>query len=274
MSAPAPSAPPASKPVKLLRYANRKLLRPWVTEAKRVLVWTAGVPQTFVADRLGEFRYRCQTKTEVGRTADYGYEMGSLAAFLFLLGPQDVVWDIGASVGLFTTHCAKKAAKVVAFEPDPPTFARLKENVALNGLDAKVVFENCALGAENGELELFSDGLEGFAPAAARLGRHSRSFKVPVKTVDGLVAAGLPAPTAVKIDIEGAEILALRGAVRTLNGAEAPRLLFLEVHPQFLPAFGATAEDVLKIIQAAGYVMVGAQMRAEQNHVVAVKARP
>ena len=57
-------------------------------------------------------------------------------------------------------------------------------------------------------------------------------------TVDRLVADDAPLPTVLKIDVEGAELLVLRGATALLASTSSPRLIFLEVHPQFLPSLG------------------------------------
>ncbi len=68
----------------ILRAFNRRLLRPWANEARRFLAGQLRLPLTITVDRLGEFRFRVQNTTELGRTLDYGHEMGSLAAFLFI----------------------------------------------------------------------------------------------------------------------------------------------------------------------------------------------
>lgn len=255
----------------ILRAFNRRLLRPWANEARRFLAGQLRLPLTITVDRLGEFRFRVQNTTELGRTLDYGHEMGSLAAFLFLLTPEDIVWDIGASVGLFSVHSAARTAKVVAFEPDPPTLARLKENVDLNRLGDRVMLRGCAVGEARGTLELASDGLHGFAPALAtgQLGRHRATVSVPVETIDELVAAGIPAPTVVKIDIEGAEILALKGGAKVLSGPGRPRLIFIEMHPHFLPNFGSSAEETERLLISYGYRLLSTQKRAEQYHLIA-----
>lgn len=271
---PSPKPFPFVLPMPNLTTLHRRLLRPWSTELRRFVANRFRMPVTLTADRLGEFRFRAQNATEVARTLDYGHELVSLAAFLFLLKPDDVVWDLGASVGLFTVHAAARCSEVVAFEPDPPTFARLKENVALNGFSGKVRFEGCAVGQEPGTLELSTDGLHGLAPSLAMGtdGRHKNRVAVPVETIDRLVGKGVPAPTVLKVDIEGAEILALRGGRTVLSGPKRPRLLFVEVHPLFLPNFGATADDVDRCVVECGYRLLSTQKRDAQYHLIAVAA--
>lgn len=75
-----------------------------------------------------------------------------------------------------------------------------------------------------------------------------RTLDVGAPTIDSLRESGaLPTPTVLKFDTERAEILALRGAARLLNGPSAPRMLFLEVHDSLLPCFGSSASEVLAI---------------------------
>lgn len=259
---------------RVLRYANRRLVRPWVNEVRRSLAYGLRSEQTLVADRYGEFRFRVSNAVEVGRTLEYGYEPVALAALLFLLREEDVVWDVGASVGLFTVHCAARARRVVAFEPDAETFARLQQNVALNDLADKVDLQQLALGDTPGELQLATDGLDGFAPTlSAKLARHHGSISVPVETIDGLISRGVPPPDVIKIDIEGAEILALRGGSRLLLGPHRPRVLFVELHPRFLPAFGGSESEITRIIKDAGYSILSTQTRADQYHLLAMDSR-
>lgn len=257
---------------RILRAANRRLIRPFANELRRGLAFALHVEQTVVADRYGEFRFRVGNRIEVGRTLDYGYEPVPLGAFLFLLRDDDVVWDVGASVGLYTVHSAARCRCVVAFEPDAATFARLGQNVGLNGLTSKVQLHQLALGEAPGELQLATDGLDGMAPTlTTRFERHSRSIAVKVETIDLMIAQGAPHPDVVKIDIEGAEILALRGARGLLNGPRPPRLLFVELHPRFLPAFGGSQGDVMQLLTDAGYQVVSMQERGAQYHVLAMR---
>src|SRR5262249_54856442 len=60
------------------------------------------------------------------------------------------------------------------------------------------------------------------------------------------------APNLVKIDFEGAEVLALRGAAGLMN--EVRPLLLLALHPQFLPEFDCTASDMVELLRERRYL--------------------
>jgi len=75
-------------------------------------------------------------------------------------------------------------------------------------------------------------------------------------------------PTLVKIDIEGAEILALRGMNKLLSSKDAPRYLFIELHPDFLKGFRSSIEECVTIIESFGYVAEYSRSRADQFHYI------
>jgi len=62
------------------------------------------------------------------------------------LNPErdEILIDIGAHIGKYTIHFAKKGVKVIAVEPSPEFFNILQRNVQINGLESKVRFLNVA----------------------------------------------------------------------------------------------------------------------------------
>jgi hypothetical protein len=72
----------------------------------------------------------------------------------------------------------------------------------------------------------------------------------------------------IKMDIEGAEGLALRGMSNLFSSPHPPRSLFVEIHPSFLRHFDASVEDVLNLIDSAGYRGVYHTSRDEQEHYI------
>lgn len=76
---------------------------------------------------------------------------------------------------------------------------------------------------------------------------------IPRHSLDGLLAPAIPAgtPLLIKIDVEGAELIVLRGASQLLRQHQ-PTLL-LSVHPQFLPSFQQSSADVAAFLQDHDY---------------------
>lgn len=209
-------------------------------------------------------RFEITSRVEAFRVERFGGEEEFVRQILGAVGPGDVLFDIGACVGLISIHAAKKGARVVSFEPDPEYAIRLKTNLALNSISVEHV--SWAVSDRDGKATLFTDGAGGASPSLRDLGRKGQ-VTVPTRAIDAALAAGeIPFPDVVKMDIEGAEILALRGMRGLLHSPRAPRVIFLELHPEFLPAFGASSDDVLALLRDAGYMIEHEARRQDQQH--------
>jgi FkbM family methyltransferase len=129
--------------------------------------------------------------------------------------PNSVFWDIGANVGFYSLLASKLvgSGKVFAFEPVPRNLEYLRKHIVLNRVTNVEVLP-LAVSDKNGSAnfhveQTFSMG---------HLSREGGGIEVSTATLDSLLDEGkvLP-PDCVKMDIEGAELLALRGAARTFQ---------------------------------------------------------
>lgn len=168
------------------------------------------------------------------RKAHHGLmtEIDELAAFLNDIRSDDVVWDVGAHLGFWTCgigSIVEEAGTVVAFEPFPPNADRLQDNITRNDLSAEVY--EVALADEDGTatLSLPDAELGNTMGSLAHETSDSSIVEVATKRGDSIDA---PAPTAMKIDVEGAELSVLKGMGDNLVDC---RLIYLELHPDFLP---------------------------------------
>lgn len=155
-----------------------------------------------------------------------------------------VCWDIGAHVGYHALLMAKLAGpegRVVAFEPNAANVERFRMHLEANpDLASRIRLETMAVGASAGEATFvtstsvesgFSSGSHLEASTTPRTEADYRSFArvtVPVRSIDGLIASGLPRPSVVKVDVEGAETQVLEGAASLL--ADRNGLWLIEVH--------------------------------------------
>ncbi len=143
--------------------------------------------------------------------------------------PGMTVWDVGAHIGytaLALGRLTGPQGRVYAFEPLPENLRRLRMNIAVNGahhVDARGV----ALSDRRGIARMARHASTLMA-SLTRATEGADAFLTPTDTVDGLVAQGLAAPDVLKVDVEGAEALVLRGARETIAAARPP--LALEVH--------------------------------------------
>jgi FkbM family methyltransferase len=189
---------------------------------------------------------------------------------LAALEPEDVFYDVGANIGMYSCLAADRLdTTVVAFEPHPTNADRLAENVDLN--DADVELYRCALGEsdETASLTITLDkvGSAGhtlFADDVEREREGYPSVDVSVRRGDSFVESeGLPAPTVLKIDVEGAELDVLRGLSDHLSRPSC-RLVYCEVHPDRLAARGAAVSDVADCLESYGFSVEDWNVRGEQ----------
>ena len=191
--------------------------------------------------------------------------------------PGEVVWDIGANVGLYTMMLARAVTpggRVYAFEPAPDSAGRIVEHTTANGVENYELF-NMALGRERGSL-LLSDP-EPFSPVRRLLDPGERAeagvIEGAVETGDDLRASrGLPVPALVKIDVEGAEEGVMLGMRKTLADP-ACRTLVCEVHFSILAERGDSQawQRIEQLLRSCGFDQ---QRWIAQSHLAAQKSAP
>jgi FkbM family methyltransferase len=143
----------------------------------------------------------------------------------------DVVFDIGANIGLHTALLSRlvgPAGRVYAFEPNPLLASGLERTVA--GLSNARLY-GLALSDEEADAVLYIPADHTMASLAdwtrGRSPSGSQQVHCPQTTLDALVARDrLPAPDVVKCDVEGAELSVFKGAYHTVNRVDAPLILF------------------------------------------------
>ncbi len=213
-------------------------------------------------------RFEVSNLVERLRIIDHGSETDYTAAMIADLRKDDVLFDVGANVGMVALHAAK-ICQVVAFEPDPYYGGRLKNNMALNP-NRPFTIESVAVSDKDGSLTLHTEGGAGTSPSLVRQRGETASVVVSGRSLDSLIAEGrLPRPTVIKLDIEGAEILALRGGLGLLSGPNRPRALYVELHDTFLGGFESSADEVYELLREFGYTKkIYSSKRDDQTHLI------
>lgn len=208
------------------------------------------------------------------------HEKETLAVIDRLILPGMVVLDVGAHVGYYGRRFARlvgEKGRVVAFEPHPRTFKVLMRNVSRSG---NVLTAQVAVSDQEGTAELYDylmmsasgslhydEGLRDLQKAhvmdgdvAPRIARDFpvEKFTVRTTTADNLLdELGINTVDVIKMDIEGAEMSALRGMQRIID--RSPRLaLVMEYNPQALSASGIAPEDAVHEVLAMGFQRVQA----------------
>jgi FkbM family methyltransferase len=156
--------------------------------------------------------------------------------------PNDVVLDCGGNVGVFTRKALRHgASKVVAIEPAPWAVECLRRNFADEIRAGRVVVFPKGVWDHDDVLELnIPPGMASTAATVALHEREGKNVRAPLTTIDRMAAElGLERVDFIKMDIEGAEPNALRGAVATVERFH-PRLAISLEHrttdPETIPA--------------------------------------
>ncbi|MEW5870516.1 MAG: FkbM family methyltransferase [Chloroflexota bacterium] len=164
------------------------------------------------------------------------YEPELQQAVLELIRPGMVVYDVGANIGYVSLLLARRVGSggsVFAFEALPANLERLRANLALNEFAGIVSVVPCAVIDAPRPIQFLVGPSGGMGKAQGSAGRqefgYAQSIQVEGISLDHFVySAGNPPPQAVKMDIEGGEVLALPGMRRLL--LEQRPLILLELH--------------------------------------------
>jgi len=214
---------------------------------------TGLTPVTVSAGGLAGLRLKLDLQTE----KDYWlgtYETHLQAAVRELVRPGWVIYDVGANIGYVTLLLARTvgaAGRVYAFEALPANVDRLSENIALNNLGGRVTIIPGAVADASRPVRFWVGPSGAMGKAEGSAGRESEggdSLEVSGISLDDFIYRdGNPPPQVVKMDIEGGEVLALRGMTHLL-GTERP-LVLLELHGH------EAARVAWEVLTGAGYAL-------------------
>ncbi|MFD1697045.1 FkbM family methyltransferase [Roseibium aestuarii] len=167
--------------------------------------------------------------------------------------------DVGANIGSYSLFAASRGAEVLAVEANPETAAKLRFNAAANGFSGVIRIAETAVGAEAGELDLWSEPSNcGFATLVPDLTTGEwagdwRPTRVPVRPLaDVVVQAGLTRIDVMKVDVEGFEDRVLLPFLKSSPRDLWPRVILLETNCR-----SHWAEDCLALLPALGYGNAG-----------------
>ncbi|MGB3405414.1 MAG: FkbM family methyltransferase [Microcoleaceae cyanobacterium] len=187
------------------------------------------------------------------------YELPLQKAFASYLQPGHVFYDIGANIGFFTVLAAQlvgKSGSVYAFEPVPENAERVRYNAKLNQFSNVTVYQK-AVSANTGEGNLLLAHHSGGATLST-VGTPPDlrgSMQVELVCIDELVAKKkIKPPTAVKVDVEGAEIEVLKGMLKTID--QYKPIIFYEVDDGNKESFQQKSDALESFIRKLGYKII------------------
>ncbi|HVZ80725.1 MAG TPA: FkbM family methyltransferase [bacterium] len=187
---------------------------------------------------------------ELGRRGVY--EPFETELFQKEIKPGQTVVDVGANIGYYTLLAARRVGpqgRVYAFEPDPTNFGLLKKNVEENGYK-NVVLVNKALSNKNGKTKLFLNPKNRGDHRVYDSGDGRESVTIGTLTLDSYLKKRKV--DFIKMDIQGAEPLALAGMKRTIKAGKGLKLI-TEFSPDSIKLCGNDPKKFLATLQALGF---------------------
>jgi FkbM family methyltransferase len=192
-----------------------------------------------------------------------------LSVLLNKLRSDDIVWDVGASYGMYALFIGRKLSliKVFAFEPESKAYKLLNKNIKINNIN-NVIPLKFALWDSDGTANLYTS-------SSANIGTHSLVYRkdYPVARIGKLIEVCMGDsiiqkkdacfPTVLKIDVEGAEYNVLKGMPRTLSNPKL-RIVQIEIHPKILPLFDTTADFIYSLMDKKNFKLVYRQERGTE----------
>lgn len=245
------------------RYGRRRWIGYRHAPAKAVLDRVEGLVTSDVRLKVDEFdgEFVLGPRSHLLRRllTDGHYEPDLVKLFLSRLAPDRDVVDVGANIGFFTVLAAKRltTGRVLAAEPTSAAFSRLSQNIAINGVEKKVILYNGLISDQPSLATLdIVPGREEYSsmggivhPSVA--GQAKQTETIQALPLDDLVKEHTLHPGLIKVDVEGAEGMVFAGAQQTLR--EFRPIVLSEFSRPLLAKNGSSPEEIIALFDRCGY---------------------
>jgi len=193
-----------------------------------------------------------------------GFESEVVGVISKLLRPGMVFFDVGANIGVFSIIASKivgPSGQVHSFEPDPLNFRRLVNNIRENNA-INIRANRIALMDREGTVALRSfakNGLGAFSSVGEPVARKSlaRIISQPVtsSTLQRYASGmGIRRIDVMKVDVEGAELMVLKGGEKLLRVTKAPAII-CEFNASAVKALKYDLQELRYYIESLGYAI-------------------
>lgn len=183
-------------------------------------------------------------------------EYGEMMMVKKILKEDDVFLDVGANIGIYSLVAASKITKgkIYAFEPSPASLSRLYENILLNNLTSVISVSKKVVSDKVGFHHFTINNTPDYNHISY-LDEKSGTIKIPAVSLDYFInKKKLSRIKLIKIDVEGAELLVLKGLQKSLED-ELVNILIVEIADWASKRFDITPEQVFDYLRRYGFVL-------------------
>ena len=170
---------------------------------------------------------------------------------------KSVFIDVGAHIGLYSlpvSEVLKPGGRVYAFEPAESNYHHLLKHIAYNNIDNILAYQT-VVGDTTKDSVVFYEHVVSSSPFSGLVRKKTAASYVGKQRsqvcLDDFCAENGLVPDVIKIDVEGAELLVLRGVQRILTQYEP--MIFLSIHPSHLEMLGQSTSELMKLLCELGY---------------------
>lgn len=186
------------------------------------------------------------------------YERSAIEVLESVIKPSDTCVDVGANIGVFSVFMARRAhqGKVYVVEPIQLNRRLISLNLGLNGLENTEIIDG-VLSDHLGEVDFTvyeNSAFSSLYDTWSGVLSIREKTRVPSRTLDSLFAERGERVDVIKIDVEGAEQLVLKGGKALFSSSELrPRAILVEVSSRNQEAYGFRAGDIVSNLEELGY---------------------
>jgi FkbM family methyltransferase len=246
----------ATVPERIWRFLASPTRRKYITLANRVRRIFPGVP---IPLRLPFGAWWLAEGSALDHKLIYNeFERMETEFVKRLLRRNMTVVDAGAHHGLYTLLASKRVrwdGRVIAVEPSPRECARLEKHLRLNRC-SNTDLVACALGEDPGEMDLYLvDGVQDWCNSLRppAVDEPVRTIRVSVRRLDDVLEKlGVSKVDFLKLDVEGAELSVLYGAMKLLHTESRPAIL-AEVQDTRTQPWGYAAREIIQFLIRMDY---------------------
>ena len=183
------------------------------------------------------------------------YEKEDSEMLFNLVKDGDTIFDIGANIGWYSNHLAKKFpnSTIYSFEPIPETFRQITANTKLNGA-TNILLNNLALSSKKEKLVFFYSPTVTGASSSQNITENQDMLKLEVEadTLDNfMINNSITKLDFIKCDVEGAEYFVYQGGFETFKNNKP--IVFTEMLRKWAGKFGYHPNDIISYLCQFGY---------------------